>query len=259
MYILGDDASSLGSWIKKEVNFPGNTARGKRGMVAKRIQEWLCLHHLQVVVDGDFGGVTEDALMNFQTDIGLPATGLVDKITHDALVAPMTSALRNQIDVSMPFGEAVMAFANIHLAQHPREVGGDNQGPWIRAYMKGNDGPAWLWCAGFVTFCMQQAAEALDMPMPIKGSFSCDTLAAQAKNAGIFLTERATAPDQIPMGAIFLVRRTSTDWTHTGLISQAEATVFQTIEGNTNDDGSSNGYEVCSRRRGYSKKDFILL
>jgi len=34
--------------------------------------------------------------------------------------------------------------------------------------------------------------------------------------------------------------------------------VFQTIEGNTNDDGSREGYEGCQRVRGYASKDFIV-
>jgi hypothetical protein len=35
--------------------------------------------------------------------------------------------------------------------------------------------------------------------------------------------------------------------------------VFETIEGNTNDEGSREGYEVCHRVRGYGSKDFILV
>jgi hypothetical protein len=35
--------------------------------------------------------------------------------------------------------------------------------------------------------------------------------------------------------------------------------VFETIEGNTNDDGSREGYEVCRRFRSYQKTDFILI
>jgi hypothetical protein len=34
---------------------------------------------------------------------------------------------------------------------------------------------------------------------------------------------------------------------------------MQTIEGNTNDDGSAEGYEVCARTRSYTNMDFILL
>jgi len=42
-------------------------------------------------------------------------------------------------------------------------------------------------------------------------------------------------------------------------VTSAGDTLYQTIEGNTNDDGSREGYEVCARRRGYSKTDFIIL
>jgi hypothetical protein len=55
------------------------------------------------------------------------------------------------------------------------------------------------------------------------------------------------------------VRRTATDWTHTGLVTASAAEVFDTIEGNTNDDGNREGFEVCSRSRGYQDKDFIRL
>jgi hypothetical protein len=49
------------------------------------------------------------------------------------------------------------------------------------------------------------------------------------------------------------------DWTHTGIVTQADAGSFGTIEGNTNDGGSTNGVEVCARTRGYEKKDFIVI
>ena len=55
------------------------------------------------------------------------------------------------------------------------------------------------------------------------------------------------------------VRRTSTDWTHTGLVTAFGDELFHTVEGNTNDEGSREGYEVCARMRGYGSKDFIML
>jgi hypothetical protein len=59
-------------------------------------------------------------------------------------------------------------------------------------------------------------------------------------------------------GCIFLVQKGGS-WGHTGIVISAEEDVFHTIEGNTNDSGSSEGYEVCRRIRNYDNKDFILL
>lgn len=259
MYHIDESEDDLGSWIRKEIQFEGDIGRGKRGTAAQRVQEWLCLHGNQLVVDSDFGGVTEDAVKDFQKTKRLDVTGIVDEKTFAKLVAPMRAALSHKPKAGLSLGKTVMSFAKAHLAEHPREVGGANRGPWVRMYMKGNEGKPWAWCAGFTTFCMYQAAGTLSMDAPIKGSFSCDSLAAQAKSAGIFLRERDASPDKVTEGAMFLVRRTSTDWTHVGFVSKAESASFRTIEGNTNDDGDREGYEVCARRRGYSKKDFIIL
>jgi peptidoglycan hydrolase-like protein with peptidoglycan-binding domain len=40
---------------------------------------------------------------------------------------------------------------------------------------------------------------------------------------------------------------------------RAAAETFRTIEGNTNDDGVREGYEVCARTRNYKKRDFVAL
>jgi hypothetical protein len=45
--------------------------------------------------------------------------------------------------------------------------------------------------------------------------------------------------------------------THTGFSFGGAAQTFPTIEGNTNDNGRANGYEVCKRLRSISKKDLI--
>ena len=60
-------------------------------------------------------------------------------------------------------------------------------------------------------------------------------------------------------GSIFLVRDTATDWTHTGIVTGADLDSFDTIEGNTNDDGLREGTEVCARSRGYTAKDFVAI
>lgn len=259
MYYIDDNENDLHGWIKKEIHFSGDIKNGKRGIAAQRVQEWLSLHGHQLEVDGDFGNVTEDTVRDFQKAKRLSVSGVVDEETFAKLVAPMRTVLSFKSKSGNNLGKGALAVANAHLKQHPREVGGANKGPWVRLYMKGNEGRPWAWCAGFTTFCMYQAAGAQSLDVPIKGSFSCDSLAAQAKTAGVFLRERDASPEKLTPGAMFLNRRTSTDWTHVGFVNSAQPSSFSTVEGNTNDDGDREGYEVCARRRGYSNKDYIIF
>ena len=47
---------------------------------------------------------------------------------------------------------------------------------------------------------------------------------------------------------------------HTGFVEKVEGNVIHTIEGNTNDTGSREGYEVCRRTRKVEQcKGFIRL
>jgi len=235
----------------------------KKGMKGKKvglIQEWLCLHGYHIVIDRDFGDATDAAVRLFQKERKLKPDGIVGGKTFDKLVLPMTKALEEISSGKKGLGQTVVAYAKQHLKQHPREVGGQNKGPWVRLYMQGNEGSDWPWCAGFVSFILKQACKSLSVSPPIQPSFSCDSLAASAKKRDLFLQEsKAKEKSAIALGSLFLVRRTSTDWVHTGIILSAEDEIFHTIEGNTNDDGDREGYEVCRRIRNYESKDFILL
>jgi hypothetical protein len=190
----------------------------------------------------------------------LQAGGVVNGTTFTALVAPIVAAVAPIDPGSRGLGALTVACARQHLAQSPREVGGENMGPWVRLYMKGNEGTEWAWCAGFVGYLLRQAGRALGAAVPLPYTFSCDSLASAARDAGLFLDGRkGVSPGQITAGSLFLVRRTPLDWVHTGLVLSAGPTAFDTIEGNTNDSGDREGYEVCRRTRGYDGKDFILI
>jgi len=130
----------------------------------------------------------------------------------------------------------------------------------VRLYMKGNEGAEWAWCAGFVSFLLQQAARTRAESAPLPYTFSCDILAASARERGLFVDGRSgVTPGQVPPGSVFLSRRTATDWTHTGVVLSASEASFETIEGNTNDSGEREGFEVCRRMRGYEGKDFVVV
>ena len=117
---------------------------------------------------------------------------------------------------------------------------------------------------------MHQAYFYHGLKAPIDGSVSCDVLAAQGEAAGLFVTgkdlERGNASvSDLGACSLFLRRRTATDWTHTGFVvnltqSRGE-TVFTTIEGNTNDEGSREGFEACRRTRALKagNYDFVRL
>ena len=264
-YLLGDK-DVLSSWILEEIENEGLLKRGTRGQAARRVQEWLNLHDMGIDIDGDFGRVTELKVKQFQEEHGMEPTGIVDNETFQELVAPLRRVLEPVplTDPEESFSSLVLSYAKTHLTEHPREAGGQNRGPWVRLYMQGNEGSQWAWCAGFVSFVMKQAEETLQMTHAIPGSFSCDSLAAQGKSAGLFIEENSISSGNINVSnlttaSIFLVRRTDTDWTHTGFVTMFNKDFFDTIEGNTNDDGNREGYEVCARTRGYKNKDFIKL
>jgi len=249
--------------VTKELSFDGVIRRGDHGRGVRRVQEWLKINGFATGIDGDFGPATESCVTRFQASREQPETGEVDEQTWDLLIDPLVKALAPlQLSANTRLSDAVLRVAEQHLKQHPIEVGGDNRGPWVRIYLDGHEGPGWRWCAGFVTFVMKQACMELGQSFPVEGSYSCDSLAYQAKHAGLFvpgaeLESGSASWADLGSAQIFLVRKTSTDWVHTGFSFAGANTVFSTIEGNTNEDGSANGYEVARRTRAVPMKDFI--
>jgi len=264
MATLAPNSKIKYKWLQKEINLPKVISRGSKHKIVKPIQEWLCYHGFKTGVDQDFGPATQKLVKKFQEASQLPVTGNVDKATFQALITPLLEVLTPIADEFQSFGEAVKAYSIKHLDLHPVEIGGQNMGPWVRLYMQGYEGKDFPWCAGFVSFVMRQVADFTDFAKPLKGSWSCDSLAAQGREAGIFVSEQdiqneKISSDDLDPVSIFLCRRSSTDWTHTGFAINFDEEVFDTIEGNTNDEGYREGYEACQRVRAYKKKDFLKL
>lgn len=243
----------------RELDYTTGLRRGRRGNAVRRIQEWLSLQGIGLVTDGVFGPATEFALQTFQHRSQLPVTGRMNRRTFRALTAPLKHTLeRSKTGGSLR--TKMRYYARSHLRWKPREIGGQNKGPWVRAYMDGREGPQYPWCAGFVCTLLAQACDELGYTLPIAPSVSVDRLAASANRNGRFLVGRNGGPrEALRAGDLFLARKTATDWTHTGVVMRVHGEVMLTIEGNTNDDGAREGYEVCQRVRNYRRKDFILL
>ena len=169
-----------------ELELRATLRRGASGPAVRRVQEWLTLHGLAVQPDGLFGPATHAAVRRFQRARRLTDDGIVTPQLFTLLVAPMHNAIAPISRDGWSMADLTVAYARQHLAQSPREIGGDNRGPWVRLYMLGHEGATYRWCAGFVFFCLQQAATTRGERLPIRFTFSCDVLAESAKLRGLF-------------------------------------------------------------------------
>ena len=127
--------------------------------------------------------------------------------------------------------------------------------------LNGLEGKDILWCMGFVQTLLDQTASAFGRQFTaiMPRSLSCDEVALAGRASGRLTTNTAVrqSPGVAKSGDIFLLRRTRNgqpDWHHAGLITAVHTDVFETIEGNTNTNGSDNGVGVFARNRNFRQQ-----
>lgn len=252
----------------KELLLSGTQTKGaatnKKADVIK-IQSWLNLYAIAnpasgtaTAIDGDFGASTETAVKNFQKANKLPQTGVVDASLFSLLTFPLDNAFKKTVKGN-GLRELIVNTAHQHLANRAFELtvnGQSNSGPWVRSYMDGNEGDPWFWCMGFVQTIIDQAASQLgkDFKTLMPLTYSCDTIGTYGISKNCLLKNAVihVNPSLVQPGDIFLVRKSDNDWFHTGLVTAIKGTTFETIEGNTNTDGSHNGNGVYKRTRNFA-------
>jgi peptidoglycan hydrolase-like protein with peptidoglycan-binding domain len=239
-----------------------------------KIQSWLNLFSMTnhdagtaTGIDGDFGPATERAVINFQKIKGRAQTGTVDQAAFDLLCEPMRKAFEGTVP-GTGLRQLIVNTAFNHANQNPFELvikDQPNSGPWVRAYMNGNEGKDWLWCMGFVQTIIDQAASMLGKNfqalMPL--TFSCDTVGTIGLEKKLLtrFTEVRNNPSKVKPGDVFLLQQSPHDWFHTGIITSIGDGIFETVEGNTNGGGSSNGFAALKRVRNFrtSKLDVFSV
>lgn len=251
--------------LADELDYPGAISEANKGDKAavKRIQEWLNLHGFVTSIDRDFGSSTAKQLGRFAVANGREAIDTLDEELWALLTAPLRKALA-PIPVTPSLEAAVIKVAHQHIAQKPTEIGGENCGPWVRAYMRGKEGEEWLWCAGFVSFMIEQATRDLGVAIDFERQVSVDALVKDAKDANRFIKESEVSSSllrqsKLGPGYLFVVRKSSSDWTHVGIVETIMSDTFDTLEGNTGGDGGTNGTTAREGNRSYPAKDFIRL
>ncbi|GAA4451203.1 hypothetical protein GCM10023189_12900 [Nibrella saemangeumensis] len=253
--------------FKKELTLSESCRKGDKGADVKRIQEWLCLSPLRfpeavtaTTVDGKFGSATERAVRNFQEAIGEQPTGVVTPALFERLAEPLSTAFQTP-PVSNPesIHQVVLHYARTHLRQRATELQtaqDQNLGPWVRSYCDGYEGSPFKWCMGFVQSVLDQAAAGMgrDYTRIMPASLSCDVVAMAGRQNGRLIASKAIRnnPAQVRPGDVFLLKYANlNDWYHTGVITRVVGDCFETIEGNTDSKGSSNGTAVFTRTRNF--------
>jgi hypothetical protein len=142
-----------------------------------------------------------------------------------------------------------VARSQLGVSEEPK---GSNKGKQIEKYLKSVGlGGGYSWCMAFAKWCMDQAcAEAkIKNPMYVTGGVLSQWNHIDAKY-------KASKPEP---GDIFIMDFGG-GLGHTGIVEKVEGKVLSTIEGNSNDEGSREGFEVCRRHRSADKmKGFIRI
>lgn len=258
---------------EQEIKTPASVVTvGSSKIDATKVQEWLCLHkyhtvgyNVKITIDGDFGPATASAVREFQRLNKIEPTGIVDANTWLALIAPMQRAFRVISDsVPKDIKSRLIAYANQFVVEHPTELG-QNSGPWVRAFMKSQSGDWAAWCNGTVSTILDNAAASIDSKMDVwlPWSWSCANTkenAVSGKYKAKYLSPvELEKKCDIGAGDLFLVEKPNGHAEHIGIVENFKDGVIYTIEGNTNDEGSREGYELCKRRRTLSKKNIGII
>lgn len=221
----------------------------------QRVQEWLSLHGIGVQIDSDCGPATEAAVKRFS---GSPPWR---RRSRD-LACPDVTAAACGHDVGASGFRGRHRSIGASLSQRPgREVGGDSKGPWVRHVCRGF---SVAWCQGFTSTLYAQAARALGEESPLDlvlDGIWClyvPRMVTEARVKGRFIRGDDGRADPSP-GSMFFLHGGPHSYSHVGIVIRRQGEVIETTEGNANDDGSPNGYEVARWIRRVSSCDYGVL
>lgn len=130
-----------------------------------------------------------------------------------------------------------IATAQIGVEEIPKH---SNSGPEVEIYLKSVGlTRGYSWCMAFIYWCAQNASVQTNLKNPLK------------KTGGVLdqYNSRPLLVQTVPkVGDIFILDL-GKGLGHTGIVEKIANNIIYTIEGNTNDTGSREGYKVCRRTR----------
>ena len=141
-------------------------------------------------------------------------------------------------------GHIQVAISQIGVEEIPK---GSNWGQEVKKYLNsvGIDFPA-SWCMAFVYWCVEQTG-----------------INPLIKTGGVLRQWNEIDPARkfkVPQAGDIFIMDFGKGLGHTGFVEEVQGNLIKTIEGNTNDTGSREGFEVCRRVREIKKcKGFIRV
>jgi CHAP domain-containing protein/putative peptidoglycan binding protein len=201
-------------------------------------------------VNGIFDDTTVSAVKLFQTrhtDVAgnpLKADGQVGPITWTILFGSNNLVVDNNAPSPLLTKALEAAASEIGVVEVPPN---SNRGPRVDVYLRtvglDPEGQHYSWCAAFVYWCFQQAADQLGRNNPLVKKAGCLDDWNMATCPKITKQAALKDPSLIKPGFIFIIDHGNGSG-HTGIVESSNGGLLTTIEGNTNLDASSNGYGV---------------
>ncbi|WP_395049406.1 CHAP domain-containing protein [Flavobacterium sp.] len=130
-----------------------------------------------------------------------------------------------------------MAISQLGVQEIPKN---SNAGPAVEKYLKSVGlGKGYAWCMAFMYWCTKEASAQLGLENPLFKT--AGVIAMYNKEKDLVVTD--------PQPGDLFIMDFGKGQGHTGIVEKVEKNIIHTIEGNTNDEGSREGYEVCIRQR----------
>ncbi len=151
------------------------------------------------------------------------------------------------------------AIAELGKAEEPK---GSNWGPHVQKYLKsvGITFPA-SWCMAFVYWCVEESkARIPDGTGGLRNPLIKTGGVLKQWNEIETQFKQPKCKVKTPQAGDIFIMDFGKGLGHTGFVEKVEGQNIHTIEGNTNDEGSREGYEVARRVRKISScKGFIRI
>lgn len=134
-----------------------------------------------------------------------------------------------------------------------REVGKDNHGEQVARYLKATGlGQGYPWCAAFQAYnghgaLLDPITSKSSWPLPMTAA--CSQLGDFAEQHNVLYTTPAVGDLMLFWEYVASEKRSR--FAHVGLVVALATAKVITVEGNTNDDGSRNGWGVLLKQRNY--------